>query len=553
MIKIIRHIRQGFSIFWNLNSVKELQLLIAVSFLLTITDVTGLLLLGQLINVALLNLPSSKVLLNYIPWLGDVYILILAIFFKVMLSYYFISLQNKIMLNFESRIRRGIYINIFLKNYKETLDRPFEEVLYKIQTRTKQYTESFLIPAIRLLVEISTLTLTFLLMMSVFYLQTLVIFLVTLLLGITYNFLLNPVLYKLACNYNNSEKRISKVINETKIGLREIIVFSTKRKFSERFFLHAKRSADDYTYMANITAFWKYLPEILIIFVTIVMVILNLDFANVGNYGGYGVAILMKMLVTSGFLISTTSNFKKSEEIFRNTPELFMSNDNITDELNNRKISQLVIDNIKIQHKNKNRIFTVGANLTLRPGVYLLNSKSGTGKSSLIDVIMGLKNPFSGDIWLTSKGENLKTNPDYFALSSQNPIIFSGTILDNIFFGGDFPFDTPLAKKYIERLNLKKSVMPEDFLNTKVDSINANFSGGQIQKISLIRTLMSKRNIVIFDEPTNGLDFKSKNRFLQCVRELNKDKIVIIISHDEIFTYDGFKVIDVVDGNFLIR
>ena len=233
MLKVIR---QGFSIFWHLNSVKELKLLMAVSFLLTIIDVTGLLLLGQLINIALLDILPSKVLLNYIPWLGDVNILMLAILFKVTLSYYFISLQNKIILNFESRIRRGIYINIFLKKYIETLDTPFEEVLYRIQTRTKQYTESFLIPVIRLLVEISTLIIILLFMLSVFYLHTLVIFLVTFFLGAIYHFLINPLLYKLSCNYNNSEKNLSKVINETKIGLREIIVFSTKKKFSERFF-----------------------------------------------------------------------------------------------------------------------------------------------------------------------------------------------------------------------------------------------------------------------------------------------------------------------------
>ena len=91
-----------------------------------------------------------------------------------------------------------------------------------------------------------------------------------------------------------------------------------------------------------------------------------------------------------------------------------------------------------------------------------------------------------------------------------------------------------------------------DYLNLQVGSINSSFSGGQLQRISLIRALTSDKDVIVLDEPTNGLDHRSKLALISCLREVNFNKIVIIVSHDLIFNSEEFKVIDIVDSQFVV-
>ena len=68
--------------------------------------------------------------------------------------------------------------------------------------------------------------------------------------------------------------------------------------------------------------------------------------------------------------------------------------------------------------------------------------------------------------------------------------------------------------------------------NTRIDSKTSNLSGGQKQRIAIMRTLLKNTEVVILDEPTSALDEKGIELFINLVREIKFDKIVIIISHD---------------------
>ena len=57
-------------------------------------------------------------------------------------------------------------------------------------------------------------------------------------------------------------------------------------------------------------------------------------------------------------------------------------------------------------------------------------------------------------------------------------------------------------------------------------------SGGQIQRILIARALYNKKEILIFDEPTNFLDEKNKTKILKSLKKIKKNKIIIILSHD---------------------
>ena len=80
--------------------------------------------------------------------------------------------------------------------------------------------------------------------------------------------------------------------------------------------------------------------------------------------------------------------------------------------------------------------------------------------------------------------------------------------------------------------------------NKKIGPKGQNLSGGQIQRISLARTLYNDRNLMIFDEPTNNLDNKNKKIIIELLKKIKTNKIIIILSHDADIEKYNFKKIN---------
>ena len=448
---------KGFSIFRKLEIVSNFRMLILFSFILTGVDVIGLLALGQLINISLLDIHPSESLIALFPWFDSQLFLSLVVLIKVVLSYILISLLNKYTMHTEATIRASLFKQLMFEKYSKTIDSPIEDVIYIIQIRTKQYIESFLIPSIRMIVEISTISTLLVILLYVSFFHTIVISFVVVAVALIYHFSVNSLMYNLSVKYNKSEKNVTKIISETKLGLREFIVFSSEKVFGKFFFRTVVESSDNYRYMANITGFWKYLPEVLVIIVTIAMVLTELNLVGFADYSGYGIVIFMKFLSTAGVLITSTSNLKKSEEIFLDLSDLFEANSIKYDTfINKEKVEKILVKNIEIRHGDSNRYFSIFANFTLDSGLYLMRSESGSGKSSLLDVIMGLKDPSKGRVHLQLNNMNIDASPKFFSFSSQNPVVFSGTIMDNFCPSGEERCNIELCKRLVIFFNLNE-------------------------------------------------------------------------------------------------
>lgn len=130
-----------------------------------------------------------------------------------------------------------------------------------------------------------------------------------------------------------------------------------------------------------------------------------------------------------------------------------------------------------------------------------------------------------------------KIDMNYFifknvAVCLQEPLIIEDTIERNL-----IPNDN-YNGRYLEYL-LKGFNMVEiidnmdDGINTVLHPLNSNLSGGEKQKIGIIRALLSKANVLVFDKPTSALDKESSRFFQQCINKI-ENKIIIIISHDDL-------------------
>ena len=113
----------------------------------------------------------------------------------------------------------------------------------------------------------------------------------------------------------------------------------------------------------------------------------------------------------------------------------------------------------------------------------------------------------------------------------QNNFLMSGTLYDVINPGGKDLKKEEIYKLFNEmNLDIEKF---EDGLNTYIYENNFNVSGGELQKINIIRILIEDRPIIILDEPTSALDNESEEEICKLLKTLLKGKTVIIVTHRE--------------------
>jgi len=96
----------------------------------------------------------------------------------------------------------------------------------------------------------------------------------------------------------------------------------------------------------------------------------------------------------------------------------------------------------------------------------------------------------------------------------------------------DSDVDEDKVYRSLKAVNLENLVKSyKDKLDTYVSELGANFSGGQLQRLSIARAIYANTDIIIFDEPTSFLDEKNKKIILQNISNLMDNRIIIIISH----------------------
>lgn len=173
--------------------------------------------------------------------------------------------------------------------------------------------------------------------------------------------------------------------------------------------------------------------------------------------------------------------------------------------------------------------------LTVKKGEWVaICGASGEGKSTLIEMIKGNLLPNSGQVYL--QGQSLTpANRDWFrarsALLQQTTWVFSGTIRSNLM------MIAPRASE--ERLwdCLKKVKLEEEVrsfpkgLDTTVGEDAYALSGGQAQRLSLARALLSERDLLLLDEPTSQIDLASEAAIIQALSEIAKEKTILLLTH----------------------
>ena len=165
--------------------------------------------------------------------------------------------------------------------------------------------------------------------------------------------------------------------------------------------------------------------------------------------------------------------------------------------------------------------------------VYGLKGENGCGKSTLIKILMGMYvDEYQGNIiWNDTEMRNL--DMDYIrehviSVTEQEPTLIADTIYNNI------ALYRKLDVKCIQRAVdcFGDSILKRDNWDLQINEKSSNISGGEKQKIAIIRQVVQDGQVMIFDEPTSAMDESGRKQFLQLIDQIKNHKIIIIVSHD---------------------
>lgn len=191
------------------------------------------------------------------------------------------------------------------------------------------------------------------------------------------------------------------------------------------------------------------------------------------------------------------------------------------------KLDRIVcdLDNVKLVYPD----------ITLKKNrVYLIKGENGSGKSTLVNILLGIIQPNQGMIYYNeipiSQINTIETRRNRISIKNQEPYIVEGTLAENITYGnGEI-----IRVEKQDLNNWFKFAESRGKMQMQISPKSNELSGGEKQRIAIGRAIYKQSDLLILDEPTNGLDMDAKLELVKIINRI-KDKIIVIITHDALF------------------
>ena len=226
----------------------------------------------------------------------------------------------------------------------------------------------------------------------------------------------------------------------------------------------------------------------------------------------------------------------------------------INEEINAQKISNpnsnILFDNVKLSYEGQKNSALKNINLQIPNGrVTALVGPSGSGKSSILNLIPRFYDPDSGSICLGDqniKHLTMQSLRSKIALVNQEPILFDMSIRDNILYGNPDASDQEIEDASKASASHEFISKLPDGYKTVVGEDGYSLSGGQKQRISLARAFLKDAPILLLDEATSSLDAESEHLVQEAINKLMKNRTTLVIAHrlSTVINSDNIIVID---------
>ncbi len=197
-------------------------------------------------------------------------------------------------------------------------------------------------------------------------------------------------------------------------------------------------------------------------------------------------------------------------------------------------------------------------NLIIEPSTMVaIVGPSGAGKTTLVDLILGIFPPDQGKVEISNKAphESFRAHPGAVAYVPQEVFISNGTVKENVCLGFNAEeIHEEVIWDAIRSASLETFVKSLDLgINTPVGEFGSRLSGGQRQRLGIARALLTKPSLLVLDEATSSLDSLSESEISQSINKIRGEVTVIVIAHRLSTVRDADQVVYIDKGRILAR
>ncbi len=337
----------------------------------------------------------------------------------------------------------------------------------------------------------------------------------------------------------------SKIIHQILNAIIEVKIYNRENFIIKKFTDSIKKEFQSKMFLDIVSKIPKIFIEIFIVLLvcftivlcvrlgfnieTIISIIALYFFAALRAYPAFNSFLQQKMALINGRIsIEKLANeFEKSK--------LNSDNQKVKSSISDFD-SSIEFQNVSFNYPNREKTLN-DINLKISKNTIIgIKGETGSGKSTIIKLMMGLLKPESGKILIDGKELSITEDSlrDKISYVPQNFYILDDTILENIVFSEEK--NKPDYKKISKATQLSQldeviNSLPNG-INTIVGSTGKLLSGGQAQRLALARALYQEREILILDEALNALDSNTEKLVIKNLSNLKKAKTIIIISHN---------------------
>ena len=346
--------------------------------------------------------------------------------------------------------------------------------------------------------------------------------------------------------YSSLRKKTDQLVQETRQqiqGMRVIRAFGQEKREIEHF----QRLNQIYTAIQMKTGYWSSLLTpltYLIVNGTLLVIIWNGYLSIQGGWLSQGALIalinyllqilveLIKLAMLINSLNQSYISAKRIEEVFSEQPE------DILPEIAQKETSSnqsLRVEELTFTYPDAAQPSLRDISFAMQQGEILgIIGGTGSGKSTLVQVLLGLYQPDNGTVALYQAGnspQNLAQWRSWIAYVPQKVELFKGTIRSNLTLGMEEPVSDQELWQALEIAQAKDFVSDkEGQLDAEVQAGGRNFSGGQKQRLSIARAVLRQAPFLILDDATSALDTITESNLLKAVQENLPDTSLILIS-----------------------
>ena len=475
---------------------------------------------------------------------------------KAYFSYLYTKIFNKFVFESQSYISEKLFHNYLFRDYSFHLYSNTTELITNCSIEVNTFIGNVLMPLMTLISEI---LIVFFVLSLLFVFEPLSTFILTAFL-IFFGFLFLKKFKNKSKKFGIRRQELESIknslINQGLRGIKDLIVSNKREHLLAQF---RKFNVESTTIGSNQNLFlnlMKIISEPLIALLLLILVIswslMGKEISGLIVFFTFLILAIYRTLPSIFKIINSVQSINFGFSAFNLILNELSTNFN--DENYDNKSTlildenyEIVFDNVKFKYPNNDTLIFNNFNLTINKGdKILILGKSGSGKTTFLNLILGLLKPISGNIFINNVlfDENLSFIRSKIGYVSQNVYLSNSTILDNIIMG-DNNYDLELLNKVIDvsDLNILIDSLPNG-INTELSEGGINLSGGQVQRIGIARALYSRPEIIVLDEFTSALDLNTENLIFKKIMDNYKDKTVILVTHKKNFNYqDNLEII----------